>query len=181
MANIPTVAIVIASLPFDCPQPYAEGHVCSAAEARVLNMALAENLRNNFAKRIKAMRDRAASADEFAGLQAEFTLYASQYSFTNAGELKSLTIDPLMEEALRIARGQVKALYLRRSLDPKEDRAKFEANVRKVALLPKVQAEAKKRLDALARAGEELFSGLSDEESAGQRLADAASESRGME
>lgn len=39
--------ITIAEKIYSIPQPFAEGHVCSANEASVLNQILAENCRYN--------------------------------------------------------------------------------------------------------------------------------------
>lgn len=41
------------------PQPYSEGHSCTKGEADALNQTLAENVRNNLAKKVKEAPDTA--------------------------------------------------------------------------------------------------------------------------
>ncbi len=48
-----TALITIQGANFNAPQPYDEGHVLTVNEASALNQVFAENLRNNFAARIK--------------------------------------------------------------------------------------------------------------------------------
>lgn len=71
-----TQDIVIQGRTFQGPAPFAEGYVCTAADAAALNQTLAENLRNNFAARMKK------AAEEGQQLsQADFDAYAADYSF----------------------------------------------------------------------------------------------------
>ena len=48
--------IIIQGVTFNVPTPYAEGHVLATNEASALNQLLHENLRNNFASKVKAKR-----------------------------------------------------------------------------------------------------------------------------
>lgn len=173
-----SIEITILGIKFPCPQPYGSGHRCSEVEAGILNRVFTENLRNNFAKRVKALRSRAAPVEDFDALQEEFALYASRYRFSNSRELTELTRDPVMVEALRIARGLVKAHFTAKGHTPTE--AELEQAVIKVAHLPKVQAEARSRIGATQQAVEELLGNLDDPEERAQSLADGVSEQRGM-
>jgi hypothetical protein len=45
--------VTIAGEVFKIDTPYTEGHTCTAGEASALNQVRHENLRNNFAKKVK--------------------------------------------------------------------------------------------------------------------------------
>lgn len=76
--------------------PFEEGHVCTANEAKALNQLLKENVRNNFASKIKA--------DEPVPSQEEFDKYVAGYEFG----IRSITSsDPVMKEMIKIAEGLV--------------------------------------------------------------------------
>ena len=99
--------ITIAGHSFNVPVRYEEGHELTAGEASALNQTYHENLRNNFAKKVK---DAGASAD-LTALQAELDKYATEYQFgvrTSSGV--GVSRDPVMSEALRIAVKQIKDL-----------------------------------------------------------------------
>lgn len=96
--------------------PYAEGHVLLANEAEVLNQTLVENLRNNFASRIRARQDEGEKAGsvyapDLTELQDEFDEYAASYEFgvRRAGGGSVRTSDPVEREARKMAEKRVKA------------------------------------------------------------------------
>lgn len=93
--------ITIAEKIYSIPQPFAEGHVCSANEASVLNQILAENCRNNFAPKVK--KDPAN-----APTQEEFDKYVAGYNF---GVRSISSSDPVQKEMKAIVeRALIKAL-----------------------------------------------------------------------
>lgn len=100
-----TEQITIAGKEFNVPSRYEEGHELTAGEASALNQTYHENLRNNFAKKVK---DAGENAD-LAALQAELDAYAAAYAFgvrtpgTGAGR----TSDPVLSEAMRMAKKQI--------------------------------------------------------------------------
>lgn len=99
--------ITIAGHSFNVPVRYEEGHELTAGEASALNQTYHENIRNNFAKKVK---DAGATAD-LAALQAELDAYAEQYQFgVRAAGTGGVTRDPVMSEAMRIAVKQIKDL-----------------------------------------------------------------------
>lgn len=61
--DTPRRTIVVGGLSFSAPAPYAEGHVCTANEAAVLNQTLGENLGNNFRKNVTEARKAIAGKD----------------------------------------------------------------------------------------------------------------------
>lgn len=95
--------------------PYAEGSVLQANEAEALNQTLTENLRNNFATRLRQRQDEAAQEGttyepDMGELQAEFDEYVSTYEFgvRRAGTVRA-SADPVEREALKMAERQVKS------------------------------------------------------------------------
>lgn len=98
-------SITIQGETFTVPQPYAEGHVLKANEAGALNQVFAENLRNNFASKVKAAKE--ANTFDLETLQSELDSYAEEYEFgvrTGGGR----TGDPVMAEAMEIMRDKVR-------------------------------------------------------------------------
>lgn len=149
-----TTPITVMGVSFTAPAPYTEGHVCSGREAHVLNVELAENLRNNFSKRVKAVKEanpQGIPAPQLTALRKEFETYALQYRF---GEGRvSRGGDPIQHQALIIARGAVKAHWAKKGLTLDEStQARFDSDVARVAQLDNVVAEAQRRVDATATA-----------------------------
>lgn len=95
--------ITIAGHAFNVPVRYEEGHELTAGEASALNQTYHENLRNNFANKVKAA---GASAD-LAALQTELDAYANEYSFGVRSGGGGATRDPVMSEAMRMAKKQL--------------------------------------------------------------------------
>lgn len=98
----PTREITIQGLTFPVLQPYAEGHVCTEAEAKALNQVRAENIRNNMAVKIKKGE---AGAEEVAAYDAEY-----QFTLASVGGGRA-AMTPVEKEARNIAR-----LYLSKML-----------------------------------------------------------------
>ena len=95
-------SFVTSSRTFTGPAPYAEGHVCTKAEADALNQTLAENLRNNFAARLKKAADAGEHLD-----QHDFDAYAEDYSF---GSRQPRAVkDPVATEERKLAKSAVVA------------------------------------------------------------------------
>lgn len=111
------------------PAPYAEGHVCSAGEAQMLNQTLAENFSNNLRSKVEKFvpegspegtAPRAATADEAQGL---VDTYAGSYEpgvrrAGSGGGRK--TLDPVEREMRTIARESLNGLLQRQGLKRNE-------------------------------------------------------------
>lgn len=111
--STPKTTITIASKSFTVPQPYAAGHVLTANEASAVNQVFAENLRNNFASKVKAA-DEAGTFDQDV-LQGALDDYANDYEFgvrTGGGR----TGDPVRQEAMNIARDMVRKAIAKKGL-----------------------------------------------------------------
>lgn len=89
--------ITIAGNAFNVPVRYEEGHELTAGEASALNQTYHENIRNNLAKKAK----------EGTLTQAEVDSYANDYQFGVRAAGAGVTRDPVMSEAMRIAKKQL--------------------------------------------------------------------------
>jgi hypothetical protein len=146
-----TTPISVQGITFQAPAPYVAGHVLDAHEAQALNALLAENLRNNWARRLKG-RDlgpltqlrftaetKAAFVEE---LRNEFAAYAASYRLGHATRAER---DPVAREAQKIAHALVREAVNAKGATPTPD--EFQRRVSLVAALPKVRAEAQRRVD----------------------------------
>jgi len=106
--------ITISGHSFNVPVRYEEGHELTAGEASALNQTYHENLRNNFSKKVK---DAGEGAD-LSSLQAELDTYAEAYAFGVRTAGTGISRDPVMAEAMRIARKQVAELIKKAGKKP---------------------------------------------------------------
>ena len=94
--------ISILGVDFDVATPYVEGHIITAPEAKALNQTRAENIANNWRKKVKE-----ANGDEavIRGIKKSFAQYDHDYVFTlaSAGGSRS-TMTPLEKESRKVAR-----------------------------------------------------------------------------
>lgn len=103
-----TEQITIAEKTFSVPVRYEEGHELTAGEASALNQTYHENIRNNLAKKVKEQV--AAGAFDQAAFQATVDAYAAEYQFGVRTPGTGVTRDPVMAEAMRIAKKQIAEL-----------------------------------------------------------------------
>src|SRR5215471_12844559 len=97
--------ITIAGKTFNAPVRYEEGHELTSGEANALNQTYHENLRNNFAKRVKDAIE--AGGYDQSAIQREFDSYAEKYEFGVRTGGGGSTRDPVLAEALAIARNMI--------------------------------------------------------------------------
>lgn len=140
------------------PAPYAEGHVVSAGEAAALNQVYGENLRNNFAKRVKKAKDDWAA--EHAGeplpehiindLQAQFTKYAEEYEFHGKRRSTRAPTDPIAKEAFKLAKAAILEKLREKNIATKDlaDGQLAEWTEQLLAKEPGFREEAKRRVEA---------------------------------
>lgn len=159
-----TVAkITIQGLEFEAPQPYAPGPIeLTEGEASALNQTLAENLRNNFAPRIKTAVTEYRKANNLADdaevpvgdldydmLAEAFEKYAEEYEFgvRKAGGPRTPS-DPVEREAHGIAKIKVKAALNKKNIElgsvSKEKMAEYITQV--LTKYPEIREEAKRRV-----------------------------------
>lgn len=108
--------ITISGHSFNVPVRYEEGHELTAGEASALNQTYHENLRNNFSKKVKD----AGATPDLAALQAELDAYANDYQFGVRTAGAGVSRDPVMSEALRIAKKQVGELIKKAGKKPSD-------------------------------------------------------------
>ena len=151
---------------FEISQPYAEGHVISAIEARVLNQTRSENIGNNVRAKLKAAIEEGQDDNALAQLVAEVD---AAYEFTAAGTRAAAKLDPYEREARKMARELLKA-HLAESgrkltvapegLSQEEWDEKIEAEVDRIATIDTVLEAAKKEVDARSKRAQKLQTAL---------------------
>ena len=92
--------ITIAGSAYNVPVRYEEGHELTAGEASALNQTYHENIRNNLAKLAKEGTLTQEKVDEYSG----------NYQFGIRAAGTGVTRDPVMAEAMRIAKKQIAEL-----------------------------------------------------------------------
>lgn len=118
--SCPRTDITVAGVILSVPQPFTEGHVLRANEAAVLNQTYAENLRNNFAGTVKKAKEGEAEPDT-AALQAALDEYINTYDFgVRRVGTRTVPLDPVHREALRLAGEAVKAALHKKGMSIKE-------------------------------------------------------------
>jgi hypothetical protein len=150
--------ITIAGSPFNVPMRYEEGHELTAGEASALNQTYHENIRNNLAKLAKEGLLTQEKVDE----------YAESYQFGVRSAGAGVSRDPVMSEAMRIAKKQIAEL-LKKSGKKVGDYTVETINGAAKALLakdPAIMDLAKQRVEeqqALASADlGDILSGLAE-------------------
>lgn len=110
-----TQRITIQGVDFNAPAPFTTGYVLEKdGEVHALNQVLGENLRNNFAKKVKEAKEKAETDGgevDVASLQSEFDEYAASYEFgirKAGGGDASLPKDPIQRMAHTIARDKIR-------------------------------------------------------------------------
>lgn len=157
----------INGLTFEISQPYAEGHVCTEAEARVLNQTRAENIGNNLRAKIKEMQE---AGSDFADIAAVVAEKDAEYVFTLANARAARQLDPVEREAIKIARellkGHLAESGRKLTVAPEgvteEDWAeKVETEVDRIAATEPVLKAAKQRVDARRKQADALAEAMS--------------------
>lgn len=168
-AETPHEGYTVQGLTFNMPQPYAAGdHQLTEGEASQLNQVLAENLRNNFAAKIRAKIDAYKTAnkvpeDQEVGvdvldkdeLDNEFAEYATKYEFgvRQAGTSgPKAPADPVGKEAFKIAWEKIKVALGKKNikLDSVTKEKRAELIEQTLAKYPDIRAEAERRVNAVA-------------------------------
>lgn len=141
-------SITIQGREFKAPTPFTEGHVLSAIEATELNRVYAENLRNNFAARMK----KAAEKDQILQ-QSDFDAYAEEYSF--GSRVRRAHIDPVEREERKLTEAAVKKALQRKGFklkDIPEDTINMHVN--NVLATHRYHAQAVENVERRKAAGE---------------------------
>ena len=117
-----TKTISTQGITVEVADPYAEGHSCTAAEAKALNQVRAENVRNNTRKAVMEAIEAAGSPEAAAkDVQKLISEYDASYEFTLASVGGGSTrLDPLTKECRSIAREYIAGKIKEAGLTQKE-------------------------------------------------------------
>lgn len=167
-----TKNIIIQGQTFQATLPYVAGAVLTESEARALNQVRLENIRNNFASKVKASLEKTEGAIAEADLPKAFADFEAAYSFSMPGMGGGRqTLDPIEREALVLARGVVENAMKAKGLPTKPDaalsddekaafKAKVADKVAEVAQRDNIVAAAKKNVKDRAKTLEALGADL---------------------
>lgn len=144
-------AITIQGTEFTVPAPFAEGHTVTAGEASALNQLLAENVRNNFAGKIKAEQNKATEEGREPRVftQEELDAYVASYEFgvRQGGGTREAAYPPEVREARRIAKEMIVNALKAKNLTIKSvDPERMEAMVSELSGREDIVKEATRRL-----------------------------------
>ncbi len=118
--NAPRSTITIQGIQFSVPAPFVEGHTLRSNEAEVLNQTYAENIRNNFAAKVKLALSDEAELDPNA-LQIQLNAYIETYDFgIRRGSGGGAVRDPVATEARKMAADAVRNALKKKGLTVKE-------------------------------------------------------------
>lgn len=104
--STPRETYTIAGESFSIPAPYAAGHHLTEGEANALNQTWAENVRNNQASKVKEAKEAGTFIQDV--FQGRIDDYCESYEFGVRSGGGGRTSDPVMGEALNIARDMVR-------------------------------------------------------------------------
>jgi len=163
-----TQTITIQGINFTSPRPYLEGHVITAGEANALNQVLAENLRNNFAAKIKKIvegnAEKQKKGEQLDALptQADFDKYVAEYKFGEraVGGAREV-LDPIEREARNMARTAITEALKKKGTKVKDlAEGKLEELIKgALEKHPKFREQAKAIVEA-RKAATEVIDGL---------------------
>lgn len=161
--SIVTKQITIAGHQFEVATPYEEGQTVSLSkgEAHTLNQTRHENIRNNFAKKVKDAEEK-GSFDQ-STLQSEVSTYDQNYEFgvREGGVAVAVARDPVMTEARRLARVAIQT-KLREAGRTDVSKEQLAAAVEKaIEANPHIVEVARERVEASRKAAEDLAGGIS--------------------
>jgi hypothetical protein len=103
---------LIAGESFLISQPYLEGHVLTAAEAKTLNQVRSENIGNNMRTQVKEALEARDGGDssKYDALAAAVAKYDAEYTFAMGGSgVSTRRLDPIEREARAIATDLIRA------------------------------------------------------------------------
>lgn len=107
-------------------------HTLDEGTASTLQQVTCENLRNNFAAKVKKVANGSDLTDEqLKTLQSEFETYAGSYTFGVRTRGERTIVDPVEKEARKLASADLAAAYKARH-NEKLDKERLAAGVDKI-------------------------------------------------
>lgn len=167
------VAIKVQGMIFHYSPRYFEGHVLTAVEAEVLNQTFGENLRNNFASKIRdaaealakdlpeGEKPREFTDEEKTAFANDFSAYAASYTF-KAPRQGAGPVDPIDAEARKIAKAIILTHLAKKNIKASTlPDGNLEAMIKGlITKQPQIRDEAIRRVEALKSAGDDALDGL---------------------
>ena len=158
----PTRTVTIVGAPVTVSLPFAEGHVCTAAEAKALNQTRCENIGNNLRKRIKelAEKDGSFSDEALAKIADMAATVDAEYIFTLASSGgSSSVVDPFERECRALATSVVnnnikaKGMTIKAYKEQEGGADRYAELVAQVMEMEQVKAKAQEILDSKSGIG----------------------------
>ena len=151
----PMLSTTIQGITFSHAARYVAGHVTlTEGEAKALNQTLSENLRNNFAGKVKKAIDTHAvdgllPSEIVAELEKEFAEFEETYEFSVRTQRAS--VDPVHKEAHKLAKEMVMGVLRAKKIDVKSlAEGKLDEFIARVlASKPEITEEARRRIHAV--------------------------------
>lgn len=109
-----TQTITIQGTEFTIGAPYSAGHVLTAGEASALNQLRGENIRNNFAGKMKSAKEK---GEPIPG-QEELTKYDGEYAF-GVRAIGGPRLDPIESKARQLAKVEIDKALKAKNIDKK--------------------------------------------------------------
>lgn len=146
-------------LEFTIGQPFEPGHVCSEADAKILNQIRAENINNNIRGKVQDTLTGAKDALSESALRDFVTKYDAEYVFTLAGAGGTVVkLTPVERAARDIAQTIVLASIAKQGKKRKDiDKERFASEVARIAATDKVVTLAKKQVRELEKVAAEAL------------------------
>jgi hypothetical protein len=156
--------ITIQGQVFKVPIRYAAGHALTEGEAGALNQTYHENLRNNFASKV---RDGVEANVPIETLQQQLDDYASDYQFGVRSGGGGFRGDPVMTLAMNIAREMVRQAIKGKGLDLEEWPAGRVSQAAKALIDSqgengRIVATARKQVEAEREAAKEAMASVNE-------------------
>jgi hypothetical protein len=168
-----TTTVTILDVEFPISMPYAEGHVLTGPEAKVLNQTRKENLSNNFRKNVQAFKDGGEGAMSETELQEAFAELDTNYVFNERTAAAATKFDPVEKEARSIARDLIRQAASAQGLKVKDlDQDEYEAKIAEVAAMDEVIAQAKKIVKQKQSAASITLEGLGLKKAEGEAVSE---------
>lgn len=136
-----TQTVTIQGSQFTIPAPFMAGHVVNDNQAAALNQLFAENIRNNFASKMKSAKEK---GEPIPG-QTELDRYAASYEF-GVRATPAAKLSPVEREARAIAAAEVDRLLKAQSIAKKSlPEGKYDELIdRLLAKYPAIMEQAEK-------------------------------------
>lgn len=164
--DCPTRARTIGGVEVQVPQPYAEGHPLTAAEAAMMNQTFAENISNNM--RAKAVGEDGAvlTAEAFQPLIDEYVAGYEPGVRQGGGGGGARALTPIEVEVRNLATAKLKEILKQRGLKQKDiEFVKVRDQIieqHKDVLTAQAEKVVKAREKAAGSAEDDIFASVAD-------------------